>query len=330
MNSQTKYLIVKGAGGGGIGDRLRCVLCGIAYAKLTNRTLFVDWSDGKLIPEFRNVFFDLFQLKNIDFIEDCPEVEDIFPAAWSGRLLESLHTLYTEYDPDGWDRAEALKRFSFDQTRLDYRNQALVMWDFDQFDQLTKFSNQHHPLEYAKQLVTEHVESSRFIERSVQEFCKREFLDEEQIIGVHIRATNEFNTLKNSVQLDQYIIAISDFFKRSANKIFLATDNSLVEKRIREEFADSVVTRNKWFAEPGQRIHFNDNCPDPQIALNDAVVEMFLLARSDFLIYQQNSSFGMAAHILSNANEQNIMPLFAKQSLKNKASNKIARLFKRN
>ena len=329
MNSKPKYLIVKGAGGGGIGDRLRCVLCGIAYAKLTNRTIYVDWSDGKLIPEYRNVFDDLFELKNINSIEHCPEVEDVFPTVWKGRLNESLHTLYTEFDPQGWNRVEALKRFSFDQTRLDYSNQVLVMWDFDQFDSVARLSNQQQSLKFARQLASKHIVSSQFIAQQIKEFCNKQFLVNEKIIGVHIRATSEFDVLKQSVQINQYIKAIDGFLKHSANKIFLATDNSSVENKINEEFQGLVITRDKWFAQPGEKIHFNQDCPDPQTALNDAAVEMFLLAQSDFLIYQQNSSFGMAAHILSHADEKNIMPLFTRKNLKNRIRNKMTGLIKR-
>ncbi len=324
MTCTEKYLIVKGAGGGGLGDRLRCVLSGIAYAKLTGRILYIDWSDGKLVQEHRNVFNELFELKNIQFVQDCPESDDVFPLVWKGRLNESLHTLYTEFDPDGWDRAAALKRFSFNQSRLDYPNQVLVMWDFDQFSELTTLSKQPSSLGFACQLAAEHIAASPFIEHKVNEFYDQNFLTDEKVIAVHIRATKEFDQHKSSVQIDQYTKAIKRHIKQSADKIFLATDNSSVESVISQQFPGSVKTRKKWFAQPGERIHFNDDCPDQETALIDAAVEMFLLAKSDFLIYQQNSSFGMAAHILSKTSQKNITPLFAKQSFINQVRKKLS------
>ena len=324
MTNSEKYLIVKGAGGGGIGDRLRCVLSGIAYAKLTGRVLYVDWSDGKLVHDSRNVFNELFELKNIQSVQDCPQFDDVYPLAWKGRLNESLHKLYTEFDPHGWDRKAALKQFSFDQSCLDYSNQVLVMWDFDQFSQIASALNQKSSLDFACQLAGEHIAASPSIAEQVNEFFSQNFLVNEKVIAAHIRATTEFDEIKSSVQIYQYIKAIKRHTNYSADKIFLATDNSSVEEIINQKFPGIVKTRKKWFAQPGERIHFNDDCPDPEAALVDAAVEMFLLARSDFLIYQQNSSFGMAAHILSLASKQNITPLFAKPSLMSQVGKKLS------
>jgi hypothetical protein len=41
---QDKFLLVKGISG--LGDRIKCVLTAILYARLTGRKLIVDWTDS--------------------------------------------------------------------------------------------------------------------------------------------------------------------------------------------------------------------------------------------------------------------------------------------
>lgn len=328
-NSKQKYIIVKGAGGGGLGDRIRCVLSGVVYAKLTGRVLFVDWSDGKLIPDSRNIFNELFSFTDTNFVSKCPVSDDVWPLAWRGRLDESLDKLYTEFDPQGWDRKAALQKFSFNQTKLDYPAQTLVMWDFDQFADLACLSD-NEPLKLAQQLTQKHLKPSVNIRTLIDDFKAKTFAKDEQTIGVHIRATNEFDLIKSSVSFDQYDDAVNRALKNTSSnvKIFLATDNVDVESALRQKFPDKVITRKKWFAKAGERLHLNDDCPEPERALIDALVEMLLLAECDYLIYQQNSSFGRCAHIFSEASEDRITPLFVRQSIRNRVKNKVSDILK--
>jgi len=278
-----KFLIVKGAGGGGLGDRIRCVISGLAYSKLTDRTLFVDWSDGKLIPDYRNVFNDLFALSQIDHVTQCPVTDDVWPKAWQGRLNESLHTLYTEYDPHGWNRQAACDMFSFDQTKLNYAHKALILWNFDQFDQIAQQYRQDS-FQLAQELTRTHLRPCANIQTAINDFRHENFPESEKVIGVHIRATNEFDLIKSSVDLDQYFKVIDKILNHTAATLFLATDNVDVQRILDERYPGRIITRNKWFAKAGERLHFNDDCPQPEKALIDAMTEMLLLSKCDYLI----------------------------------------------
>ena len=316
MDSKAKYLIVKGSGGGGLGDRLRSVLTAIIYAKLTNRIVYVDWTDGKLISQRRNVFYEYFQIKNIDFVTDCPDAEDVFPLSWQGKLDASLHELYQDSGWVGWDRQAAITQYSFDQRHLDYPQKVLVMWEFDQ---LSDFSYHYSKLSgnaLMRNVAREFLTVKKVIADQVQIFRHQDSLEHESIIGVHIRATNEFMRQKNSVTLGQYVSQINHCIRvlKAENdkhqfSIFLATDNKEVERQLETKFPGRIRTREKWFAAPGEKIHFNDQCPDAEKSLNDAIVEICLLAESDYLIYQYNSSFGMMADYFFKADANNIFAL---------------------
>ena len=315
MKLNEKYLIVKGSGGGGLGDRLRCVLTAIAYAKLTDRCLYVDWSDGKLVADNRNVFFDLFALQDVKFTQTLPQSDDVYPATWRGRLGESLHTLYNELNSLKWDRKAAIDNFSFDQKFLDYPEQILVMWEFDQLTKLLDYYPQNTEQALMRDLADRHLSFEQKIVQSASQFQQKHFAANKTLIAVHIRATDEFKAQKDNVLLDQYKVQIKAFLNADPDncKLFLATDNSDIEKQLEIEYPQHIVTRDKWFAKAGDKLHFNDNCPDQFQALIDATVELYLLASTDYLIYQHNSSFGMSAHILSHAVEENIAALIPGQ-----------------
>ena len=311
MNSKKKYLIVKGSGGGGLGDRIRSVLTGIVYAKLTNRTIYIDWSDGKLIPQRRNVFYEIFHLKNISYVSDCPVSDDVLPSIWRGKLDASLHDQYQESALVNWDRQAAIELFSFDQRHLDYPQQILVMWEFDQLDSFSDYYAPESGNTLMRYIAAEHLAVNEVISDEVQRYKQKTFLAQEKIIAVHIRATNEFRQQKSTVELDHYILQIVRCMRplKGQVKIFLATDNSEIERQLQAEFPDQLYTRDKWFAGPGDKIHFNEQCPDADKSLRDAIIEICLLAESDFLIYQHNSSFGMIAHFFFKAQENKVFTL---------------------
>jgi hypothetical protein len=90
-------LVVKGSGGGGLGDRLWSVLVAILYCRLSGRAIFVDWTDGLLAEQCINAFTKLFSIQGIEVMSDLPEEEvSIHPQAWRGRLRRSLHEVYVE------------------------------------------------------------------------------------------------------------------------------------------------------------------------------------------------------------------------------------------
>ena len=333
MESKTKYLIVKGSGGGGLGDRIRSVLTGIIYAKITQRTIYIDWSDAMLVPDNRNIFNHLFHLKDVDHVSHCPVSDDVFPPVWRGKLHASLDDQYQASELLSWDRQAVIEQFSFDQQKLDYSQQILVMWEFDQLDKFSFHYSEESGNALMRAVAADYLVVNKPIRQAIQKFKQLAFLSHEIIIAVHIRATNEFKQQKSAVKLEGYISQIKHCMRglpdQTVNghvKIFLATDNSDVEYQLQAEFPGQLVTREKWFAAPGERIHFNKQCPDAEESLRDAIIEIYLLAESNYLIYQYNSSFGMVADYFFIHNENNICPLVPDFGLMAKIKNKLKNL----
>ena len=199
----TKWLIVKASGGGGLGDLIKSALVGALYAKLTNRTLVVDWSNSIYSEDKTNLFPEFFEIQNLDFSISLPDTEDIYPTAWNGRLGKSLHQVYTEDGWDTWDRAKTIDTYSFDMTNLDYKESVLVMWEFDQLPKiLPRFpehgSSSFNLLRYAfHNFFQIHPNYQDWVDSLTADFP-------DNILGVHIRATDEFHTQKHRTPLSNH------------------------------------------------------------------------------------------------------------------------------
>ena len=297
-----KFIVVKGAGGGGLGDRVRAVLVAILYAKLSGRTLCVDWTDGVYGETGRNAFDELFSVHGIPFSRELPEECDPHPPAWRGRLAKSLDAIYVEDGAPPWSRSAAIQRYSFDFARLDHPARVLVSWDFDQLDALRPFLDEgsrslpHEALERA--VYRAHLRPAPGIRRTALDLLAG--TEAGRRIGVHARSTLEFARQKGQVDVEQYFRAVDRIASRIAGptSVVLATDNADVEAAFRRRYA-SVISTSKWFAEPGEPLHLNAACPDRGAAARDALVDLMLLSECPYLVTASNSSFSIVARIAS-------------------------------
>lgn len=90
-------LVLKGSHGSGLGDLIRCLLVAIAYAKISERRLFVDRRGGFYRhPPERNLFDDLFRLVDLDFTSFQPNSGMVYPPKWADALSLILNHSSTE------------------------------------------------------------------------------------------------------------------------------------------------------------------------------------------------------------------------------------------
>lgn len=300
-----KTLIVKGSGGGGLGDSIRVVLTAILYAKASGRALFVDWRDGTFGPAGENAFNQLFHLKDVETVDCIPETNSVHPVAWHLRSQKSLSQVYMEDGCPPWNRADALTTYSADLSRIDHPQEVLFMWDFDQLAGLkpnlsielrTKSDQELLGIAFKRHLIV--TDEIRALVARSWTFC-----GDEPVIGVHVRMTDEYSAAKGSTTLSQYCSAIKRLRRKFPKAvIFLATDNLECQRAISNQFG-AVYTRPKWFNSPGQPLHLSGDCPDRAEATRDALVELLLLSRCDYLVRPQNSSFSLVAAIIGGSHQ---------------------------
>jgi hypothetical protein len=295
-----KALVVKGSGGGGLGDSIRVVLVGILYSKLSGRSFFVDWSHGLLGEKNVNVFNLVFQLRGVGALDGIPRTDSVFPPSWRSRTEKSLNEVYRDDGVSTWDRALAIETYSFDLSKLDYSNEMLLMWEFDQLPKLRPYLEHARKTASDAQILGEVWAAHLRPHPSIQVEVDRAWLQirGSPVIGVHVRMTSEFALSKGDIELSQYYSAIDAIRKRNPEApIFLATDNSECKSRLMERYA-GISTRPKWFDKPGLPLHLGDRCPDRLQATKDALVELLILSRCDYLVRPASSSFSMVAGIV--------------------------------
>ena len=114
-----------------------------------------------------------------------------------------------------------------------------------------------------------------------------------RVIGVHVRYTDR------TIDLGKLERAVEAQRRRMPGAVlFLATDNRRVEEEYRRKFGE-VLTTPKWFPPEGAVMHQNEQCPDPVENGVQALVDMFLLARCDALVYANRSTFSEISRRLS-------------------------------
>lgn len=321
-SNEKKYLVVKGSGGGGLGDRIRSVLVAALYANISKRILVIDWSDGIYADADVNAFHRLFQLKNVKSQVLLPKSSKVWPIAWKNRLQKTMHDAYVEDGWLNWDRGKVIEQYSFDLSKLDYEHTILVMWEFDQLDKLKPFYPEYadsdmNMYQYAfNNFLEVGSDLSDKIDEILSDFS-------ENMLGVHVRATKEIQANKGMVTLDTYLHQIEKIKKKhNCGGMFIATDNIDIQQELLLKYPESIVHK-KWFAKPWESLHLNDQCPDLLENARNALIDIVLLSKCQYLCYNGLSSFGLIAHIMSEAKHGNVKVLLPKNSFRIRLVQKI-------
>lgn len=293
---QDKFLLVKGISG--LGDRIKCVLTAILYARLTGRRLVVDWSDPSYSNAGTNAFHRYFQCTLCNPTDEIPATDSVSPSIWRGHLNESCSYMRECYGTRG---------LSIDLTRLDYQETVLVFWkygneiellrsyfqgEFEEFAQLRK-------KEILRKLLREDLTLHPQLQGRVDQL-KDNFFGK-KTVGVHVRYTD------HRTHVWTVLKRLNALLERAPDlQIFLSTDNIQI-KNMFEDGYPGVITTPHWYpSTPGLRIHSNPNHPDPMESGNEALVDLYLLAECNYLIIDTSSNFSAIAALLTRAPHSNI------------------------
>lgn len=298
-----KYLLVKAKGG--MGNRMLCAVTGILYGQLMGRQTIIDWRDGSYSNDGSNSFSRFF---------DCPGVypetilskdTTIRPEIWTGHLDKSMSEMISKYDPDKHSSIRIHRKYSVDTSRLDYDEDIVVFWYYTGRINAIKKHLQKKQIDYAgfddkkivRKVLTEHMILHEDIQQQIDDFKVRHWSD--KVIGLHIRHTDR------QTDLGKYEKHLKRFLKRYPGAhIFLATDNQQVSRDYRGRFKN-VFSTQKWFPEGMTSMHQNSSCPDKIANGVEALVDMYLLAECDGLIYSGDSTFSLISRILSGTQPEN-------------------------
>ncbi len=331
---KNKFLVLKGMCG--LGNRIMCLANAIEYCYKTNRTLYVDWTDGMYAKEGINAFFLYFELHEIASVSSPEEVkgESYYPEyakqlALNFKLLDYFQC-YHYHDLNkvvcGLIDVGSSLVHKFGTEDM-FRRYFVWWWHWYAKDRSVRNKLNHHwgdvmtfgdnlpyrrkedivffvdlAPDYPKNLVKRCLKLQPNIQREVDEFAERYGLHE-KTVGIHIRDTDK----QNSVAYDQLAEFIRKFMlEKKLERIFLATDQSKVRKFFLNQFGERLIMYDKYIpdlssgSELGMHLwaEKNDNLELRVRMFHDAIMEMWLLAETEYLLYQGNSTFSRISNDL--------------------------------
>ena len=308
-----KYLVVKGSAG--LGNRILCYLSAVLYALLSDRQLFVDWRDPAYSDNESNSFSHYFSVipPCISDLHTLPGMSTR-PKIWMNRLDLSLKDILNLEYPDQVRYDPSLhKRLSICPAQIHYQEDSLVMFSYSEQIQAMrkhlqgplaslKTQDNHHILKY---LAKHYLHPSVSLRDEIRSHITK--LLSGNTIGIHVRYTDRCCRLH---KLEKRLEHLCKQYPEAT--IFLATDSIKVENKLQTQYGSRLSTHQKWYPEDGHALHLNSQNPNHQETGWHALIELYILAACQHLIYDESSTFGYVASLLSEipeAQQTNVSPL---------------------
>jgi hypothetical protein len=311
-----KVLLVKGISG--LGNRIACALGGILYARLSGRSLVIDWSDALYSSHGDNVFHRFFTSPSCPPTTTIPAIDSVYPAIWRDRLYDSARQLLIEkrYNPD-----QLKRELSLNLGKVDYDEDVLVLVGYQASINRMR-SHFHGPFQpfasmsdqaILTKLLREELVLQPEIRARVDAFKRGYFYS--RTVGIHVRYSDY------RVRIVAIVKALNRLLRREPDlQIFLATDNIEIKNMFERNYS-GVITTPHWYADPGRPIHkapVNPNCTETAI---EALIDLYLLAECNHLIIDGSSSFAALASLLSPAPDHAKLDVGINRSKGNRRAN---------
>lgn len=293
MTDNKTFVLCKGTSG--LGNRIFAACTACLYARICGHRVVIDWRDGSYSENGVNAFSELFNSSFIEPTSSLPNTEDIYPEAWVKHLDLSLGQLKKRV-------GDSTSQLSIDVSQTDYQSQVLVYVSYTHLIHKIRplFSGEFAYLaDWDTKKILRHILQTEFelkpsVQNRVKDYADEKFGD--YTIGVHVRQTDMIIPIEDLIKRVRRLLQ-----KNPEATIFLATDSAKVIQQFNKKFP-RVCTTDKWMPESGQRLHQNwEECPDRLRTAIEAVLDVYLLAACNSLVFSSQSSFGYWASLLSSA-----------------------------
>lgn len=308
-DTDTKTLLIKGKAG--LGNRILSTLTGMVYGQMSSRRIIVDWSDGAYAAKGINAFPLLFSSPVFTPDMPIPQTNDVTPPVWRDHLTHSVEQMIGTYDPKRFSDPTIYRKYCCDLADIDLPQTLAVYWSY-----LPKFRRirRHFKGQFAHlngmsesriiaELLPEFITPLPVITGPVDQFVSKHF--KAPVIGVHVRHSDRKSPIEKICRsIDRLLM------KEPGSQIFLATDNRAVENDLKSRYQNIIVTE-KWLPSPGEAIHYNKSDIDPTKSAIEALIDIYLLARCDYLIYPGGSTFSYLARCIGDFPSSRVMDVEA-------------------
>ena len=132
-----------------------------------------------------------------------------------------------------------------------------------------------------------------FLQDEIEKFCKENAIDK-SVIGVHARGT-DFED--GSDILGGYIRAIESV----TGRVFVCSDSLDYENTLKSRFGDRIIFRKKqsYVCKHNPCQSWVNNVQTPMASVQESLIDLYILSRTNFTIYNPSSTFAHVALALS-------------------------------
>lgn len=264
---------------GGLSNRVFSIASGIEFSRITNRELFIYWPIDRAMPAN---FSDLYKDK-LNFIGE--------------DFLNSLNDSVTEYHSKFLDTVENDYNF-FGRTflRNKYQQGRIIIGDIvneSNVENICLASNTFMeiiPIEISKHNLRKLniVDDCAYI---IEEFIKNNKLDK-KVIGVHARGTDFDHNV------NEYINKMKSSIEFPEQRFLICSDDEFLEKALINVFPNAIYRKNKNFV--NKQFDSNNKISRGDInTIKDGIIDLYLLSKTNFKVYNQRSTFSSYIKILS-------------------------------
>lgn len=308
-----KVVIVKGVAG--LGNRLITAAAAISYAKINNRKVYIDWSDGFFETLGTNAFYSLFETHGDIFVKEIVDGDIMtwYPAEagqypnnfnmydyfrvvqinnrYIRKLIKILkgYILKNSLRTQSWESLKTGKSFPFGGELNSRPEDVVIFADYVPRYNPDILRNSIVPAKHIREKINKFVTINKLYENAV---------------GVHIRNTDK----KSHKTITTFVDKLKKYStNKRIEKIFLATDDPKVEVLFKDAFGTGLVTYPKFLPEVEKDgiHHFAKNTNDPAIRrrmAEESVIDMFLLSKVNHLFYQKGSTFSEISKVYHEGN----------------------------
>lgn len=267
---------------GGIGNRLRPLATCYAISKETQRVLSMCWHPTmRCMAEFKDLFKndietlsydDLSKLDNVSIYSEVSYIQHDASLNNNSTLLNLMNKFGCK---------------SLGQTP-DIRNDTadnIIVYDNNFFGNYNKDTEK----QFLKSLIP--IDS---IQKNIDEFLLNCKLDKSWI-GVHARGT-DFEP--GGVSVHSYVNKMVSY--NINQRFFVCSDSEEYEKYIKDNVLSSEFYRKKSYVYKNNNAQgWTNNVMTPKESVQEAVVDLYLLSKTEIKIYNGNSTFVEIAKLLS-------------------------------
>jgi len=269
--------------GGGLSNRIFPVVSGIEFARMTGRELFIYWPVDRICTaKFNELYKDNLNVIEEDFLNNLNDEE----TEYHSRYIESVDNDFNLYGRSFYKNKLKSGKVKIGEIVKETNSKNICF-----------FSNTFMRI-IPNNLNEKNLRALEIVEdckQSIEYFTKELGLNK-NIIGAHVRGT-DFD--KN---VDYYVNKIKSVLEYSNQQVFVSSDDIQYETSLFNIFPDNVIFRKnkKYVKKQNPTTSWTNNTYMVDVeTMKDAIVDLYLLSKTNLKVYDDRSSYSLYARILS-------------------------------